>query len=365
MIGDDEYLERIVAAIQSVTTEGAQVAWNEVVNGRQFDVVIRFQFGTLRYLVVVEVKNRSRKAEVSDIDAFVTKARDQKANKAVFVTAAGFQVGAKEVAERHAVDLFTVTFDDRIPVAPEHAAMIGVRRKGAPNAEPPNISWGEPQLIANVERITLVYAAGTEAELPSDPSQMTYYCGKTKLQDGRSLSQLVETAPRADIELNKSRDELIHLDPPQRIEPPDTHFFPRGDVTGIKTTVTGRLGRPIRGNVRIDPGLFTYPVVYTNVVTGEAVRFNHGQLPLGGGHVSPGNFYFSYHPLNYFYCQRIQGDRVTWHLVESFQNGEKVTGTFTQRTQYSKYYIPVSDKKTLKRLKARLEEYRQRNASIT
>ncbi|MDM7930031.1 hypothetical protein [Blastomonas fulva] len=50
MISDDEYLERIVAGIHAVTTEAADVTWNETINGRQFDVVVRFVVGTLRYL---------------------------------------------------------------------------------------------------------------------------------------------------------------------------------------------------------------------------------------------------------------------------------------------------------------------------
>src|SRR3546814_18495417 len=91
MIKEDEYLERVVAGIHAVSSGDAEVIWNESINGRQFDVVVRFQLGTLAYLVLVEVKNRSRRASAQDVEAFVTKARDQQASKAVFVTVAGFQ----------------------------------------------------------------------------------------------------------------------------------------------------------------------------------------------------------------------------------------------------------------------------------
>ena len=90
VISDDEYLERLVAGIQAVTTDGAEVRWNETIGNRQFDVVVRFQLGTLRYLVLIEVRNRTRKAEAKDIDAFVTKAIDQTAYKILVVTTAGF-----------------------------------------------------------------------------------------------------------------------------------------------------------------------------------------------------------------------------------------------------------------------------------
>src|SRR3546814_17856800 len=108
MISDDEYLERIVAGIHVVTTEGAEVIWHEKINGRPFDVVVRFQVGTLRYLVLIEVKNRSRKVTAELIESFVTNVRDQKPSKTVVVSAAGFQSGAVLVVDRHGVDLFQV-----------------------------------------------------------------------------------------------------------------------------------------------------------------------------------------------------------------------------------------------------------------
>jgi hypothetical protein len=362
MTSDDEYLERIVAGIQSVTTRCADVNWNEVLNGRQFDVVVRFKLGTLRYLVLVEVRNRSRKVEASDMDAFVLKARDQNANKSVFAAAAGFQEGAKTVARRHGVDLFTVTFDQSAPAIARDAAMIAIRKKGAPKPIQPSFHFGEPRLIRNVEDATLVYADGKEIEIPSEPSQMNYYGQQTKMPDGSSLSDLIESAPLAPVELGQSRKETIRVDPPQRIEPPDTHFFPSGVITAVKCTMSGRQGVPIRGNTRVDPNLFAHPVICTNVLAGETSRFAIDQLPLGVRRVSPGKFYFIYHPLNYYYCDRIQSDQVRWHLVESFQNGQKLTGTFTQNIKHSTSYIPVSDKVVLKRLQLRLEEYLQRAA---
>ena len=144
MITDDEYLERVVAAIHAVTSDGAQVTWNEVIGGRQFDVTVRFTIGTLRYLVVIEVKNRNRPASASDLDGFVLKARDQNANKSVFVTAAGFQEGAKRVALRHGVDLFTVTFDSTEPTCrpPFPASSYGTHMRQRTRG--PSCLWATP-----------------------------------------------------------------------------------------------------------------------------------------------------------------------------------------------------------------------------
>ena len=147
MIGEDEYLERIVAGIHAVTTSDAKVSWNEVINGRQFDVVVQFNLGTLHYLVLIEVKNKKRRASAQDLDAFVTKARDQNSNKAVFVSAAGFQTGAIQVGRRHGVDLFKVSFDEAQLELSTASSYLAIRRRNVllPPDIAPTLSMGEPE----------------------------------------------------------------------------------------------------------------------------------------------------------------------------------------------------------------------------
>ncbi len=142
--------------------------------------------------------------------------------------------------------------------------------------------------------------------------------------------------------------------------PPDEYFFRVGDVQAIRFKVTGRHARPIRGNIRIDPNVLTSPVAYTNAITGEETRFALESLPLGFERVSPGKFYFTVHPLAYFYCDAIKGTIVHWVLVETFQTGEIMQGMSKQEIKYSRHYIPVTDKKILNRLQARLDDYRRR-----
>lgn len=55
--------ERVVAAIHHLETEGAQVAWDDFINGRQFDVTIRFEHGLYKYLSVIECKDRLLRSE--------------------------------------------------------------------------------------------------------------------------------------------------------------------------------------------------------------------------------------------------------------------------------------------------------------
>lgn len=360
MISDDEYLERIVAGIHAVTTEDADVTWNETINGRQFDVVVRFVVGTLRYLVLVEVKNRTRKASVEDLDAFINKARDQLSNKAVFVTAAGYQSGALAVAERHGVDLFTVAFDEQELEVSQSNTYFFMRHPNAPDIPDgavPELSIGDLETILAIEKATLIYTNRKRWGLPTEQSQMRYYVEKTLFDDGSSLNDFMQAMRLPTPEPGETLRERVKVRPARRINPPDDYYYPHGKLAAIECVVASRKARGLSGNIQIDPSVFRHPVVYTNVHTGEAVRFSLDQLPLGAKRVEPGCFYFNLHPLRYFYCDSIKDDLVLWHMVESFQHGQKHNSTFTQKVCYSAYHIPVTDKVILMRLQRRLADY--------
>lgn len=105
---DWKRFERLVAAIHHAESKGAEVRWDDVVQGRQFDVTVGFKYGLYDYLTVIECKDYAGKVPVERIDAFVTKPRDVRANKAIMVSANGFQSGCIEVANRHGVKLLVV-----------------------------------------------------------------------------------------------------------------------------------------------------------------------------------------------------------------------------------------------------------------
>lgn len=357
MLTDDEYLERLVAGIHAATSGDAEVRWNEKINGRQFDVTVRFRLGTLNYLVLIEVKNRKRPASASDVEAFVTKAKDQGANKAVFVTVAGFQEGAKEVALRHGVDLYTVAFDRTELAIPTQASLIVIPNPKSPPNRTPEFAIGAEQLIANVDTVTMHYANGSRAEVPSEQSQMNYYLGRTRIEDGRTLLQVIEGQPLTALEVGKRQSFQERFRPSTTLSPPDEYFFPRGRLKALSWEVEGAMGRMMSGNIRIDPALFAPPVLYTNVLTGEAMTFTQDQLPLGDGDVRPGCYYFIYHPLIYYRCEGFEGDLVRWTVVESFQTGQLQQARFTQERQWARSYIPVTDKTVIARLKKRLIDY--------
>src|SRR5438309_627148 len=106
---DGKRLERLVAAIHHAESTGANVGWNEVIDGRQFDVTVRFRFGIHSYLTVIECKDYATKVPVEKVDAFVTKARDVRANKAIMISSRGFQSGCSALAERHGIQLLILS----------------------------------------------------------------------------------------------------------------------------------------------------------------------------------------------------------------------------------------------------------------
>lgn len=356
MISDDQYLERLVAGIQSATSENADVRWNETVNGRQFDVVVRFQMGTLRYLVLIEVKNRKRPASASDLEAFVVKAGDQRANKAVFVTAASFQSGAVTVAENHGIDLFTLTFDDEVTI-PSAASLLTRRIPEAPADMKPEFSIADPELMACVTDFVITYADGTMGTVPNEPLQMTYYMRRTKVGDGRTLQEIVEAQQDFDLVEGHQIQRRQAFQPATPVTPPDPYFFKDGLATLMAWNIACEMGRRILGNIKIDPNLFAGRVNYTNVLTGEVLKFTFDQLPLGDRDLKPGRYYFIYHPLIYYRCEAVVGDTVHWMVVESFQSGDLMRGRFTQDIAWASSFIPVTDKAIIARLERRFADY--------
>ena len=313
MISEHEYLERVVSGIQAVSTDGANVQWNEKLNGRQFDVVVRFRLGTLRYIVLIEVRNRKRPTSASDIEAFTLKARDLLANKVVFVSRAGFQRGAIKVAESHGTDLFSISFDTTEVSWPTEGTFFVAQRPGREHV-PATISFGEPRPMPRFERICLIYSDGRKGLVPTELSQMTYYLAQTTLSDGRVLFDPLEHIAAMKHRVGKVTTCKVSFDPLVTIEPPDQYFFSRGSIKAVTVSATSVVARPIRGNAMFEPGLLSSPVVYTNVLTGEVVRYETASLPLGDGEMVEGAFYFTYHPLIYFHCDKVRDDKAAVSL---------------------------------------------------
>jgi hypothetical protein len=70
---------------------------------RQIDVVIRGVVNQYAILVVVECRDKERPTDVGEVEAFVSKIRDVRANKGVMISTSGFTTAAVEMARTHAI----------------------------------------------------------------------------------------------------------------------------------------------------------------------------------------------------------------------------------------------------------------------
>ncbi len=314
-------------------------------------------------MLAYEVKNKSRRVSVDQIDAFVTKARDANADKSIFVSTAGFQSGCFTVADRHGVDLFQLTFLDK-PTVPKLAAQVIISKASAGNTyEPSVIETGSPEPIASVPRVMLHYRNGNRVALPDEPSQMQYYMKKTKVSPGSTLQEVIGRSLPAAINVGDKETKVVRPDLGRSftITPPDKFFFPSGKLKGIEFDTVGVLGVPLSGNTVIDSSALSFPVQYRNLKTGLAFEAHIATIPVGPDMLSVGAFYFGYHPLRYYYCDGHEGSLMRLYLVESFQMAELVQAVIWQDAKYSYSYIPVADKKIVDRLQKRLAKMKKKS----
>lgn len=336
-------LERLVAAIQHAESTGALVTWNDVIDGRQFDVTVRFKFGLHTYLTVIECKDYTSKVAVEKIDALVTKARDVKANKAILVSTHGFQAGCFAVAERHDVQLLVLTETTATPVQ---------------------------ELVARITPGLNIYDVSFQAS--GEPSAIG-------LEDwGGRLAYLMNNSILLSPSGNKTPNQIVYE---------WQLTFPAIDLTGenivtLPLQPSTRLQLPHQVPVSVNSMQFScslidivvpkVPTFDSHIVAGISARvelrddkgtIHHttrlGDIPLGfDSSVEPGRFYELAHLFNRYYCEKIEGDLITWTLLESYQHGHLFQATFTQKQQYAKHYALITDAAIIDRLNGMLARLR-------
>lgn len=352
MISNDTFIELLTAGLNRHTMPDAEVEWDVVLDGRQFDVLVTQKFGMHKAIIAFEVKDKKRAVSVDQIDAFITKAKDIGANKTVFVSTSGFQSGAKKTAKRHHMDLFNLSFvEGESPKLPPSYRSIAKDLRALD--EPLVIDEGPTEMVHVVEKVVLKYADGTEAELPQEQSQMTYYA--ERIVDAKGASLLSHITPKLphDIQLKAVRSQYILLD--EVFSAPDTYFVKNGRVCQIDVRFTDMQVKTLRGNARIEPSSFSKPVRYENVMSGECLESEITDLPIGPRTPKVGGYYFQYFPLRYFYCAGVSKGLMDMHMVESFQNSQLIQCSFTQDTRYIVHYIPLNDRKIENRLHDRFQ----------
>ncbi len=338
---DWKSFERLVAAINATKMRGADVRWNDKINGRQFDVSIRFKFGDYEYLTVIECKNYGSKVAVEKVEAFITKSGDVKANKAVMVSSLGFQEGAITVAKQHGIDLITLN---------------------------EKVEYPEEKLTSIVIPAVNIYGVSL---LRKGKRQPIEFEGGSKLRYSLSHTFVIQESKKAALDsilsdwVNKNYEKLSYAESMHEIA------FPEGSIVEVSENGIQNRIRAIAFKARfidttpskgpmLDPHLHermnTY-VVMDNILNGTTEKIKLTDIEHGfDTKVKEGYFYVSPQSGQTYFCEKIEGDLVTWWLVESYQHGQRIDIRFTQELEYSKYYKEILDEKIIKRLRKSINE---------
>ncbi|MDO8437559.1 MAG: restriction endonuclease [Nitrosomonadaceae bacterium] len=326
--------EMLVAALHEADAQGTIVKWNEQINGRQFDVVVRFSVGTYDYLTVIECKDQTRPVPVSDVEAFVIKARDAGADKAVVVSSSNFQKGAFEVANRHHIELFSLAYlqgipeellsDDFIPCI----RIYNVRFRKAQSDE-----W---------------------ILLPEDRNLPPYLEGHLTVNSSLGtvvLKELLDEAyKRIESPATAAPQEHSQILPPGS-EAYLPHLCLTMPVAEMRFTYKIDSLRALK-QPGIDPALVSGSYEYRDLRTGQVKCFPRYALIVKHDTVlREGRFYYSPSLEYSYFCHRMVGNTASIFLVESYQHGELFQSVFRMLRENQKYYVEITDSIEIERLR--------------
>lgn len=341
------HFERLVAAIHRTADQGAVVTWDDVIQGRQFDVTIRFKKGLYEYLTVIECKDFEKPVPVEKVEAFITKSSDARAHHAVMASRSGFQIGAREVAAKHNLTLLHVAEQEEVDIS-----IFGAH-------------WSGTTDMLHIDWIELNYVDGEAKRLPQVAHAMTYYAYHTILQWGsvkRSLDDILSRQLGAFAQGGRGRffEHIVSAPAGTRVLEPDDGEMPLKSLASIRFCAGVIEGKVLTGPASIDLSTIAPDVTVQNLTSGEKRTFLRRDLRLGLDNAfKEGSFYEQPNFPAYYYCDQIRGRLAQIYLVESFQHGHLVQATLTVDVVHANYYVPVSDPEVLKRLQRRLKFSRQ------
>jgi hypothetical protein len=336
------HFERLVAAIHRAADQGADVRWNEIIRGRQFDVTIRFRKGLYEYLTVIECKCYDQPVPVEKVEAFVTKSSDIQAHHAVMASTSGFQRGAKDVADKHNVTLIHVTDSSEVDLSPFSA------------------QWAGTTKAFHIDSIELEYSDGQRKQLPSAANVLTYYAGHIVLQTGterRTLGELILSRHfhAVEGEVDAYEDHVIECAAGTSVVAPDDGEVPLKPLLCVRIRSGITEARVLTGPAVYDPYLIVPDVNVRNVSTGEEKTFSRHGLAIGvNNEFTEGQFYEQPELASFYFCESNKDGMVHLYLVESFQHGRLIQADLIVEAKYADRYVPVQDKTIIERLQRRL-----------
>lgn len=261
------------------------------------------------------------------------------------VSSNGYQSGCFEVAARYGISLLTlnekidVNLDDLVEfmVPALNIFLVKFILKDSREYLLEEEGGKLPYLMGNIEITT--------SNSKSNPNQIiTQWQLNTPQLDSYEEKEAVVTFPSDSIAKIPHEDDL--------------------DVVGIKfkykLTDAFITNKPILDMTTLENLGTKYELIDE---TGNVVNTTSmSDLSIGfNTELKPSNFYFSPGIGYYYYCDKIIDDLVHFVLVESYQHGRLIQAKYTQKKEWSKKYVEVTDKKKLAFLRKLLQPLMERS----
>jgi hypothetical protein len=339
--------EQLVAAIHHVESEGATVLWNDTINGRQFDVTVRFSFSLESYLTVIECKDKASKVPVTEVEAFVTKARDVNASKAVMVSSKGYQSGCFPVADRHGVRLLVLTEDSSESSLPLNRGIV-------------------PML--NINLIQFERTDYTTYELEDEGGKLAFLGAHTKVNWGSAevtVEQLINDWQLGKVQVESVAPEEVRIPfagGAMVCVPQEEQF----QASAMRFTVRQINGFRAEGPT-LDAHIRHTQATELHLSSHDGIpvkRFRLWDVPQGfHTTIEVGKFYFDPLLHSSYYCEEIEtGDILNMTMVESYQHGHLIQAQFTAKRANARNYLEIKDETKLRHLTALLAELKKKRA---
>lgn len=315
-------LERFVTAIHTQEESGAEVRWSEKIQGREFDATIRHTGGDQSRLTVIECKDLSKRVSVNAVEAFVTKAADANASRAIIVSAKGFQRGAIAVAKRHRVELWTLSeFTEKWPtrVTREPIEAINIRNVQFIGAGRARYLLADDERQA-LHRVSLVLAGG---------SQVVSFNNVMARVQANVLVRLRETAGARLFRIPMAAGSKI--------------LFPHESPLALREIV---FEAEIIPAVQLQHHIMPPEVKVRGYEYGPrnaTKTFKEHDFGIGfDTELKPGAFYRNIWGFRYK-CIAVEGNEATMMLLASSQHGHELSVEFRMDSKHADGYVAIDD----------------------
>lgn len=336
-----ESFEKIVAAIHSAEMKGATVTWNEQIQGRQFDVAIRFKIGFYNYLTLIECKDYKTSVPVEKVEAFATKVRHQKASKAIMVSPNGFQKGAKEVAQKEGIELYSLKQINKISenlLTDYLLTTVVIQPLGffVGKKEVYTFSRKENEVEYQIDHIFLEnYGNMTLARLLCPLKQLIFPLPLPGVPEFPPFKRATDKMQYANF---KMMDNTYFVNPEtgERILI-EMFYFRYWKRTGYLVDMQG-----------IDPTVYQNLMrhyEYKNELNDEVVVIDAGNVGIGVDTViEAGKFYKEPRFGEFIYrCEKVKNEVFTVFLIKSIQNGKLIRSEIHLPISEARFFVEITD----------------------